>query len=357
VQLEDILLSPPALTFIKIFIVVNTLMLAVSVMTWIERRLSGIIQARLGPNRVGPAGLLQPIADGLKFVMKEDVAPRDAHLPTFWLAPALSLIPALCAFAVIPFGPVVELFGRQVPLVIVDVDSGLLFALAAGSLGVYGIVCAGWSSGSKYSLMGGLRSSAQMISYELALALSLVGVLLVTGTLRPLAIVEQQAGWFWNWHLFGGWQFLGFLIFVVAGYAETNRLPFDMPEAESELVAGYHTEYSSMKFAMFFMAEYINMMTASALAVTLFLGGWQLGFPVPFEGWALWALQILAFVAKVGFFLILFVWVRWTLPRFRYDQLMNLGWKRLFPLALANVFLIALLITFDVVHSHGGPAR
>jgi NADH-quinone oxidoreductase subunit H len=209
---------------------------------------------------------------------------------------------------------------------------------------------AGWSSRSKYSLMGGLRSSAQMISYELAMGLSVVGVLLVAGTLRPSTIVEQQSGWFWNWNAFaGGWQLLGFLIFVVAGFAETNRLPFDLPEAEAELVAGYHTEYSSMKFAMFMMAEYINMMTSSGLAVTLFLGGWQLGFPVPFTGWTLWILQILAFVAKVAFFQFVFVWVRWTLPRFRYDQLMSLGWKSLLPLSLANVMLSAVLVAFDLV--------
>jgi NADH-quinone oxidoreductase subunit H len=195
--------------------------------------------------------------------------------------------------------------------------------------------------------MGGLRSSAQLISYELPLALSVVGVLLVSGTLRPAEIVAQQAGWFWNWNaLAGGWQLLGFLIFVVAGYAETNRLPFDMPEAESELVAGYHTEYSSMKFSMFFMAEYVNMTTASALAVTLFLGGYQLGVPLPLTGWPLWILQILAFTLKVGFFMFLFVWVRWTLPRFRYDQLMELGWKRLFPLALVNLMLTAVAVAY-----------
>jgi NADH-quinone oxidoreductase subunit H len=200
--------------------------------------------------------------------------------------------------------------------------------------------------------MGGLRASAQMVSYELALTLSLIGVLLVAGTLRPTEIVARQAGWFWNWNILGGWQLLGFLIFVIASYAETNRLPFDMPEAESELVAGYHTEYSSMKFSMFFMAEYINMITSAALVVTLFLGGYHSGLPLEawgLSGWSLWCLQILAFLAKIGFFLVLFVWVRWTLPRFRYDQLMSLGWKRLFPLALANVMLAAVLVAFGVV--------
>jgi NADH-quinone oxidoreductase subunit H len=349
--MQDLLLSPAAIHFYKIFLVINVLMGAVSIMTWIERRVCGVIQFRWGPNRVGPFGLFQPLADGIKFLTKEDVIPAAAHKAIFVLAPALSLVPALCAFAVVPFGPRVTLpfLGREIDLVILDLSSGLLFSLAAASLGVYGIVCAGWASNSKYSLMGGLRSSAQMISYELALVLSIIGVVLVSGTLRPVAIVEQQAGWFWNWNVFGGWQLLGFLLFVIAGYAETNRLPFDLPEAESELVAGYHTEYSGMRFATFFMAEYINMMTASALAVTLFLGGWQLGFPVALEGWALWSLQILAFLAKVSFLMFLFVWVRWTLPRFRYDQLMSLGWKRLFPLALANVMLTAVLVAFDVV--------
>jgi NADH-quinone oxidoreductase subunit H len=334
-------------------LVVNSLLGGVALMTWVERRLSAVLQFRWGPNRVGPLGLFQPVADGIKFVMKEDVMPAGAYRVVFALAPAMSLVPALCAFSVIPLGPTVELLGRQVRLVIVDVDGGILFALAAASLGVYGIVCAGWASNSKYSLMGGLRASAQMISYELSLALSVIAVLLVAGTLRPSLIVEQQAGWFWNWNVFGGWQLLGLLVFMVAGYAETNRLPFDMPEAESELVAGYHTEYSSMKFSMFFMAEYVNMITSSAMAVTLFLGGWQLGFPVPLAGWPLWGLQILAFVTKVACFLFLFVWVRWTLPRFRYDQLMELGWKRLFPLALVHLALTALLVAFEVVK---GPA-
>jgi NADH-quinone oxidoreductase subunit H len=334
---------------VKIIVVIGILMTGVAIMTWIERRLSGMIQYRLGPNRVGPMGLLQPLADGIKFIWKEDVTPQDAHGPIHSLAPALAMIPAIVAFSVVPFGPTIELFGRRIDLVIVNLDAGVLLALAAASLGVYGIVCAGWSSRNKYSLMGGLRASAQMISYELALALALIGVVLVSGTLRPVDIVEQQAGWFTNWNIFGGWQLLGFFIFVVAGYAETNRLPFDMPEAESELVAGYHTEYSSMKFSTFFMAEYINMITAASLTVTLYLGGYNIGIPLALEGWPLWILQVVAFVAKVGFFMLLFVWVRWTLPRFRYDQLMSLGWKRLFPLALANVMIVALLLALDVI--------
>ncbi len=347
--MTELLISPVAVTLYEILIIITVLMVGVALMSWVERRLSGMIQYRLGPNRVGPYGLLQPLADGIKFIMKEDVVPADANKSIFILAPGLSLVTAMCAFSVIPFGPTVELFGRRIALVIVNVDGGILLALAAASLGVYGIVMAGWSSNSKYSLMGGLRASAQMVSYELALVLSLIGVVLVSGTLRPVEIVAQQAGWFWNWNIFGGWQLLGFVIFVIAGYAETNRLPFDMPEAESELVAGYHTEYSAMKFSMFFMAEYINMITASALAVTLFLGGYQLGFPVSFTGWPLWTLQILAFLGKLAVFLFLFVWVRWTLPRFRYDQLMSLGWKGLLPLALVNLMFTALLVALDVV--------
>jgi len=346
-------MSDPAFDLIssstKILVVTAVLLGVVAQMSWIERRLSAVIQSRWGPNRVGPFGLFQPIADGIKFAFKEDHTPADASRIVHTLAPAMAMTPALCAFAVVPFGPTVEIFGRAVDLVIVNLDGGVLFALAASSLGVYGIVCAGWASRNKYSLMGGLRASAQMVSYELALALSLIGVLLVAGTLRPVEIVQQQAGWFWNWNVFGGWQLFGFLIFVIAGFAETNRLPFDMPEAESELVAGYHTEYSSLKFLTFLMTEYVNMITFSGLAVTLFLGGYQLGFPLPFGGWPLWILQIGAFCAKVGLFLLVFVWVRWTLPRFRYDQLMNLGWKRLFPLALANVFFTAALVAFDVI--------
>jgi NADH-quinone oxidoreductase subunit H len=320
----------------------------------VERRLSAIIQFRVGPNRVGPAGLLQPIADGIKFITKEEVTPADAHKPVFILAPALAMITSICAFAVVPFGPTIELFGRSIDLVILDLDGGLLFALAAQSMGVYAIVCAGWASRSKYALIGGLRSSAQMISYELPLALAIVGVLLVSGTLRPTVIVDQQAGWFWNWNaLAGGWQTLGFVIFVIAAFAETNRLPFDLPEAETELVAGYHTEYSSMKFSMFFMAEYIAMITASSMAVTLYLGGYNLPFPAHLiglePGGALAALQFLTFATKVGMFLFFFVWVRWTLPRFRYDQLMDLGWKRLFPLALVNLAVTAVLVAFNVI--------
>jgi NADH-quinone oxidoreductase subunit H len=347
--IREFMFTPLIQNSLKIIVVANVLMVTVALTTWVERRLSSVIQFRLGPNRVGPMGLLQPIADGIKFLTKEDIIPADAHKPIFVLAPALALITSICAFAVVPFGKSIVLFGNTVQLVILDLDGGVLFALAATSLGVYGIVCAGWASRNKYSLMGGLRSSAQMVSYELALGLSLIGVVLVSGTLRPTEIVDQQAGWIWNWNVFGGLQFFGFLIFLIASYAETNRLPFDLPEAESELVAGYHTEYSSMKFSMFFMAEYIAMITASGLVVTLFLGGYHLGIPLPIEGTLLAIVQILTFAAKVGFFLILFVWVRWTLPRFRYDQLMDIGWKRLFPLALLNLAVTAVLLALEVI--------
>ena len=339
------------INFLKIFLVFSALMGSVSIMTWVERRVSAIIQYRLGPNRVGPFGLLQPIADGIKFIQKEDIVPAEAHKLFYILAPALSVIPALCAFAVIPFGPEVTILGRKISLVILDLDGGLLWAFAATALGVYAIVLAGWSSNSKFSLIGGLRSSAQMISYELPLALSIVSVVLIAGTLRPTEIVAQQAGQILNWNIFKGVPLLGFLLYTIAGYAETNRTPFDLPEAEGELVAGYHTEYSGMRFAAFFMGEYINMITSSALGVTLFLGGWQVGLPdawLPHPGWALWSLQILAFVVKVAFFQFLFVWVRWTVPRLRYDQLMNLGWKGLLPISLANLAATACLVVWNV---------
>jgi NADH-quinone oxidoreductase subunit H len=352
-QLLAILSNDVTISAIKIVVVFSTLMLMVSIMTWVERRVSAIIQYRLGPNRVGPFGLFQPFADGIKFILKEDIVPAEANSFFFLLAPVLAVVPALCAFAVIPFGPDVTIFGKPVSLVILDLDGGLLWAVASTGLGVYALVLAGWSSNSKFSLIGGLRSSAQMISYEIPLALSVVAVVLVSGTLRPTTIVEQQAGSILNWNIFGGgWQIFGFLLFTIAGYAETNRTPFDLPEAEGELVAGYHTEYSGMRFAAFFMAEYINMMTSSALAVTLFLGGWQVGLPaawLPEPGWTLWTLQIFAFVFKVAFFQFLYVWVRWTVPRFRYDQLMSLGWKGLLPISLVNLAGTAVAVAYGFI--------
>ncbi len=329
----------------KIVVVFGALLLAVAYMTWIERKLIADIQVRLGPMRVGPHGLLQPIADGIKLMFKEDLIPSQAERVVFLLAPSLSIVPAFIAFAVIPFGDSTTLFGllaRPVPLYITDIDVGVLFIFAVASLGVYGIVLAGWSSNNKYSLLGGLRSSAQLISYELSMGLSVVGVLLLAGSLSLVDIVKAQAGLDWwggilpvpRWFLFS--QPLGFCLYFCCALAETNRAPFDLPEAETELVAGFHTEYSSMKFAMFFMAEYANMITVSALATTLFLGGW-LGPIGPSPVW---------FLGKVFLLLFLFIWFRATLPRFRYDQLMQFGWKCLLPLALVNAVATAI---FQVV--------
>ena len=292
-----------------------------AVMVWAERRVSAFMQDRLGPNRVGPAGLLQPIADLLKFMFKEDVIPGHVNKTLYILAPIMSLVPALIVFCVIPYAR---------GMVIADINVGPLLIFALASLGVYGITIGGWASNNKYSLLGGVRASAQMISYELALGLSVIPVVLVVGELNLSAIVAWQAEN--GWLVF--WLFPAFVIFLVCSYAETNRLPFDCPEAETELVAGYHTEYSSMKFALFFMAEYVNMVTAASLTVVLFFGGWTLPFVTYPEGMLGTFLSGLVFAGKVGFFLFLFIWVRWTLPRFRYDQLMDLGWKVMLPLSL-----------------------
>jgi NADH-quinone oxidoreductase subunit H len=328
-------------TLAKILMVIGALQGSVALMTWAERRVSAWIQNRQGPNRVGPLGLFQPVADGLKFLLKEDIVPANVHRPLYIAAPVMALIPALVAFAVIPFGTALTIGGYSIPLVIADIDFGVLFILAITSMGVYGIVMAGWASNNKYSQMGGLRASAQMISYELAMGLAVVGVLMGAGTFRPTRIVELQGDLAWNVLL----QPVGCLVFIIAAFAETNRLPFDLPEAESELVAGYHTEYSSMKFAMFFMAEYINMVTSSALMVVLFFGGWNLpGLASQLSGNLLALAQVGVFVAKVVFFLFLFIWVRWTLPRFRYDQLMRLGWKVLLPIAFANIAWVGFLV-------------
>jgi NADH-quinone oxidoreductase subunit H len=325
---------------VKIGVVFGALLLTVAYMTWVERKVIADIQVRLGPTRVGPYGLLQPIADGIKLMFKEDLIPNQVDRAVFLLAPSLSIIPAFIAFAVIPFGEQTTLFGllsRPVPLHITDINVGVLYVFGVASLGVYGIVLAGWSSNNKYSLLGGLRSSAQMISYELSMGLSVVGVLLMAGSLSLVDIVQAQAGVVWvldllpvpKWFVFS--QPLGFCLYFCCALAETNRAPFDLPEAETELVAGFHTEYSSMKFAMFFMAEYANMITVSALATTLFLGGW-LG---PIGASPVW------FIGKVFVLLFLFIWIRATLPRFRYDQLMSFGWKRLLPLGLLNIAVTA----------------
>jgi len=333
---------------VKVLVVFAGTMLTVLIMIYAERRVSAFIQGRLGPNRVGPQGIFQPLADGIKFLMKEDIIPVGVDKPIFILAPAILLIPALMTFAVIPFGSDITLFGRQIPLQVADVNIGILYVLALTSIGVYGIVLAGWSSNNKYSLLGGLRSSAQLISYELAMGLAVVSIILLSGSLKLNDIVGDQQGHFLSWNVFK--QPLAFLIFLVAVYAETNRLPFDLSEAEQELVGGYHTEYSSMKFAMFFMAEYANMITAAALTVTIFFGGWDVPF-VNEAALGVWGamLSVTSFILKMGFFLFLFIWVRWTFPRFRYDQLMKLGWKVMLPLALFNIFVTAGYLTIKAV--------
>ena len=325
---------------VKVLLVFAATMLTVLLMIYAERRISAFIQGRLGPNRVGPHGLLQPIADGIKFLMKEDIIPAGVDKPIYLLAPAMLLIPVLMTFAGIPFGSDITLFGRNIPLQVADVNVGILYILALTSIGVYGLVLAGWASNSKYPLIGGLRSSAQLISYELTMGLAIVSIVLLSGSLRLNDIISQQQGHFLSWNVFK--QPLAFLIFLIAVYAETNRLPFDLTEAEQELVGGYHTEYSSMKFAMFYMAEYANMITAAALTVTLFFGGWDLPFLNETSmGMLGVVLSVAAFILKTAFFLFLFIWVRWTFPRFRYDQLMNLGWKVMLPLALFNIFITA----------------
>ncbi|MFN7962115.1 MAG: NADH-quinone oxidoreductase subunit NuoH [Thermoanaerobaculia bacterium] len=309
------------------------------IMVWVERRACALIQDRPGPNRLGPWGLLQPLADALKFIFKEDITPTEVEKPLFLLAPVLAMLPALSTFVVLPFGPPIEVGGRVHNLVVADVESGVLLFLALSSLGVYALVSAGYSSNNKFSLLGSIRASAQLISYELALTLAVLGVLLPVGTFRLDAVVAYQQEHLWN----AVPQAIGFLVFLVAMFAETNRTPFDLPEAESELVAGYHTEYSAMRFAAFMAAEYINMAALSALCATLYLGGWKLPFLNPPSGpWALTALVSFSGLAvKVILFMCLFVWVRWTLPRFRYDQLMRLGWKVLLPLSIVNLLWVA----------------
>ena len=326
---------------IKSAIILFVLVTAVAYLTFLERKVMSWIQLRVGPNRVGYWGLLQPLADGIKMIFKEDIIPTEANKWLYILAPAVSLIPALMTFIVIPYGAEVNLFGRPVALHVTNMNIGLLYIFALTSLGVYGIVLAGWSSNNKYSLMGGLRSSAQMISYELALGISIVSVLLYTGTLDLTQIVGQQsgrlgiAGWnFWKPPLF-----LVFIVYYIASLAECNRTPFDLPEAESELVAGYHTEYSSMKFVMFQMAEYINLITASSIGVTLFFGGY-IGPRVDHYPW----LGLVYFTLKVLALIVLAMWIRFTLPRFRYDQLMRFGWLYLMPAAIINVIITATVV-------------
>jgi len=349
-------LGPTALLIshlVKILLVFSVVMVTVAMLTLMERKVSAWMQDRLGPNRVGPSGLLQPIADGLKNILKEETFPRAASGIFFILAPMMSIIPALVTFAVIPFAAPLPTPWGLVDMIIADLPIGILYILAITGLGVYGIVIAGWASNNKYSFLGGLRASAQMVSYEVGLGMSLIPVFILVGnvTLTQIVWTQQEA--------LGLWLFipltLSFVLFVISSFAETNRLPFDVAEAESELVTGYHTEYSSMKFSMFFIAEYANMLTSSALMATLFLGGWDIPFftfdnmrviaPGVVEGAApaVWKtlLTLLVFALKTIFFVFVFMWVRWTVPRFRYDQIMHLGWKVILPTALAYIIVVA----------------
>ncbi|HWT46330.1 MAG TPA: NADH-quinone oxidoreductase subunit NuoH [Vicinamibacterales bacterium] len=327
---------------VLIFVVMNLLVLSSAFMVWMERKVCAYIQDRVGPNRVGYEGALQPFADVLKLLFKEELRPKAADAFIFAIAPILSTVAALAAFSVVPFGTETTLFGllsEPLRLEVTDVNVAVLVVFAITSMGVYGIVLAGWSSNSKYSLLGGLRSSAQMISYELSYGLALASVVMLAGTLSLREIVLNQSGYWFQfiprWYIF--LQPVGFLIFLTAGVAETNRAPFDFPEAEQELVAGYHTEYSSMSFGLFFLAEYVNMVTVSAVATSLFLGGW-LGPLLPdWLGW-IW------FMIKVLAILFFYVWMRWTLPRYRYDQLMEFGWKWLLPAAIINLVATAALV-------------
>jgi len=335
----------------------------VVVMTWVERKGAAYIQDRRGPNRadilgVRAWGLFHPLADALKFLFKEDFIPDGAHRLFYQMAPMFSLAPAVMAIAVIPFGPDVTVQGKRVALQIADLNVGILYLFAFSGMTVYGVILAGWASGSKYPLLGGLRSSAQMLSYEISMGLSLVGIFMVFESVRMSQIVAGQGGLLFGvlpkWGILV--QPLGFILFLVAQYAEANRTPFDLPEGESELVAGYHTEYASFKFSMFMMAEYLHMVVGGAVVATLFLGGWQVpylgdagllfpgGASVALPGWLVLLLRIGSFVLKTLFFCWLYVWVRWTVPRFRYDQVMRLGWKVMLPLSLLNIFATGLIL-------------
>src|SRR5690242_15996151 len=330
--------------FVLIFVVFNCLVLSAAFMVWMERKVCAYIQDREGPNRVGPEGLLQPFADVIKLLFKEDLRPKAADALLFFIAPVISAVTAFAAFSVVPFGTETTLFGllnEPLRLEVTDVNVAVLVIFAITSMGVYGIVLAGWSSNSKYSLLGGLRSSAQMISYELSYGLSLAAVVMLAGSLSLREIVMNQSGYWFHvipkWYIF--LQPIGFFIYLTAGVAETNRAPFDFPEAEQELVAGYHTEYSSMSFGLFFLAEYVNMVTVSAVATSLFLGGWLGPFLPDSLGW-IW------FFIKLFALLFFYIWMRWTLPRYRYDQLMEFGWKWLLPLAVINLLVTAGVVVY-----------
>jgi NADH-quinone oxidoreductase subunit H len=324
---------------LKIAILLNAVLVAVTYMVLLERKVIAWVQVRLGPMRVGPYGVLQPIADAVKLMIKEDITPRRADKWVFTAAPILALVPALVVFAVIPFGPEVTIFGYPVTLYIADINVGLLYVVSVASIGVYGLILAGYASNSKYPLLASLRASAQLISYEVAVTMTLVSMIVMSGTLSMVGIVRAQE----DAHLwFGFVQPVALVIFFIGGLAETNRAPFDLPEAEQELTGGFHTEYSGMRFALFFLAEYANMIVVSSVAVTLFFGGWLRPFPnVAALGFLDWIPAWIWFVGKTFVFLYIFLWIRATLPRYRYDQLMRLGWKVLIPLAIANVIVTA----------------
>jgi NADH-quinone oxidoreductase subunit H len=335
------MLETVIIPLVKILIVLNAVLVAVTYMVLLERKVIAWVQVRLGPMRVGPYGALQPIADAVKLLLKEDITPARADKWVFTAAPIITLVPALIVFAVIPFGPEVEIFGHKVTLYITDINVGLLYIVSVASIGVYGLILAGWASNSKYPLLASLRASAQLISYEVAVTMTLVSVIVTAGSLSMVQIVEaQRSAGVW----FGFIQPVAFLIFFIGGLAETNRAPFDLPEAEQELTGGFHTEYSGMRFALFFLAEYANMIVVSSVATTLFLGGWLRPFP---SVEALGFLDIIPawiwFFMKTFLFLYIFLWVRATLPRYRYDQLMALGWKVLIPLAIANVVVTGIV--------------
>jgi NADH-quinone oxidoreductase subunit H len=383
------------ITLIKTLVVFAVLMTTLAYLQWVERKVIAHIQVRPGPYRVGPHGLLQPLADVIKLITKEDLIPPHVNKPLYLAAPFLAITMALLSISVIPFGPTINVFGYETYMQLTDLNIGVLFILAVSSMGVYGIALAGWSSNNKYALLGAMRSSAQMISYELPMAIAIAAPLLVSNTLSLRELVEKQAGGMWHWNVIGGGQIVSFIIFIIAAFAETNRIPFDLPEAENELVAGFHTEYSSMKFASFFMAEYANMITVSAMATLLFLGGWHAPWSaaygssfvpvVIFAGAGLvalyhgmnparkrdrltlpafgvifliiaavfllpmvqqWLLPLFWFAAKTGFILFAFMWVRGTMPRFRYDQLMRFTWKGLFPAAMLNLLVTGFLVAW-----------
>lgn len=370
---------------VKALLVFVAVISVVPVLVWFERRGAGWIQNRRGPNlidvnlsflrlgRVRTLGLIQPIADAIKFAFKEDIIPNQANRLYYILAPMIMITMSLLVYAVIPLGPVEEpgvffnigyvvppvIAGQKINFIVSGADIGVLYVLAIAGLGVYGLVLAGWSSNSKYALLGALRGAAQMVSYEIAMAMAIVGVILMSGTVDLVRVVQEQGGFFHKWYIVP--QFLGFIIFVVAMFAETNRLPFDLPEGESEIVAGYHTEYGSMKFMLFYFAEYIAIVTSSMLLVTLYLGGWQfpgifrimraagailtaLHLPAVAVSFGISLIPVVVFAVKVVVIMMIFVWVRWTLPRFRYDQLMRLGWKVMLPLALLNIMITALVL-------------